>query len=225
MANLSKIFREAKRFLKQKNKDKKVFCIGRNKTGTTSLELGLKNLGFRLGNQRAGELLIEAWAERNFKPIIELAYTADAFQDIPFSLPYTYQALDQHFPNAKFILSLRDSAEHWYSSMVRFHSKLWADGVRVPTTEDLKHANYIRKGYPYQARQLIYDVPLDDPYNKQCLFEHYYRHNENVRDYFRHRPNKLIVVNVSKPGDYNKMCNFLGKEPVGNDFPWLNKST
>lgn len=225
MIILKKAYRKTNLFLKQEHRKEKIFCIGRNKTGTTSIEQALKDLGFKPGNQRAGELLIEAWSLRNFQPIFELAYTADAFQDVPFSLPYTYQALEQHFPNAKFILSIRDTAEEWYNSMVRFHSKLWADGIRIPTKEDLQNANYVWKGYPYWSTQLIYNMPPDNPYHKEYLINHYYTHNKNVCDYFRHCPEKLIVVNVSKSDDYKKMCDFLGKEPISNSFPWLNKST
>ncbi len=203
----------------------KIFCIGLNKTGTTSLELALRNLGFKVGDQRNGELLISSWAYRDFSPIIKLAYSAEAFQDVPFSLPFTFQALDQHFPNAKFILTHRYNAEVWHSSLTRFHSKLWADGIRVPTAADLTNANYISKGYAYWAMLLIYTVPHNDLYNKQCLIDHYCRHNENIIDYFRHRIDKLITINVSKPGDYKRMCDFLGKEPVGDCFPWLNKNT
>ena len=48
----------------------KVFCIGRNKTGTTSVERALQDMGYRLGNQRAGELLLEDWARRDFRRIV-----------------------------------------------------------------------------------------------------------------------------------------------------------
>ena len=49
----------------------KVFCIGFPKTGTTSLEKALKDLGYRLGDQHQGELLVAAYAARNFKAIID----------------------------------------------------------------------------------------------------------------------------------------------------------
>jgi len=88
----------------------KVFCIGANKTGTTSLAMFFRSINYKVGNQEEGELLLKEWSIRNFGPIIELAKTADFFQDIPFSCPYTYQALDMAFPAAKFILSVRDSS-------------------------------------------------------------------------------------------------------------------
>lgn len=49
--------------LRQNNK---VFCIGANKTGTTSLEKALKDLGFKMGDQGAAQGLIESYKRRNF---------------------------------------------------------------------------------------------------------------------------------------------------------------
>lgn len=67
----------------------KIFCIGRHKTGTTSLAQEFEMLDFVVGDQRAGELLLEDWVKRDFKRIIKYCYTAQVFQDTPFALPYT----------------------------------------------------------------------------------------------------------------------------------------
>jgi hypothetical protein len=48
----------------------KVFCIGRNKTGTTTIEAVLHAFGYRLGVQRQGELLLEDWSRRDFGRIV-----------------------------------------------------------------------------------------------------------------------------------------------------------
>lgn len=101
----------------------KIFCIGLNKTGTTSLAKSLKDLGYLVGNQADAELLIHEYAQRNFRPIVEYCYTAQAFQDIPFSLSYTYIILDHAFPGSKFILSIRKDENEWYQSLLRFHKK------------------------------------------------------------------------------------------------------
>lgn len=202
----------------------KVFCIGLNKTGTTSLEKALQELGFQMGNQRAGEELIDDWGQRSFAKIIRLAYTADAFQDIPFSLPYTYQALDAHFPNAKFILTMRNSAEEWYESLLRFHSKLWADGTRPPTADDLAKATYVSEGHALRTHQLMFDVPTHDLYNRDRLIQVYQHHAYSVREFFRTRKGKLIEINLSVQNDYSRLCEFLEKPPVTETFPWINKS-
>ena len=202
----------------------KVFCIGLGKTGTTSLEKALVGLGFRAGNQRAGERLVDDWGRRDFRRIAALCETADAFQDVPFSLPYTFAVLDQLFPNARFILTSRDSAEQWYQSLTQFHSQLWADGERIPTVEDLQQAVYLEPGYVWRSWQLVYDTPADDPYNREYMLAFYERHLANVREYFRTTPGKLLEVNVANPADYRRLCEFLGKEPAADGFPWLNKT-
>src|SRR6185436_568161 len=104
--------------------------IGLNKTGTTSLEKALYDLGYTIGKQRLGELLLSDYLKRNFLPIVEFCHTAEAFQDVPFSFPYTYVLLDHYFKNAKFILSIRDTPEQWYRSAVNFHSNAFFQGVR-----------------------------------------------------------------------------------------------
>ena len=120
--------------------DSKYFLIGLHKTGTTSIEHLFKNWGYVVGDQSQGERLLHDWYIRRFDRIISLVKTADFFQDTPFSLPYTYVVLDQYFPNAKFILTIRDSADQWYQSLVRFHSKIWSpsNASLAPTADDLK---------------------------------------------------------------------------------------
>jgi len=208
----------------KKNQSSKVFCIGHNKTGTTSIERVLKDFGYAMGNQVKGELLLDAWYNRDFKSIIKFCKTAEAFQDLPFSLPFTYEHLDGAFPKAKFILTERDNAEQWYQSLTKFHSKLWSDGVAIPTAEDLKQATYRYKGYSYKANRCVYPTPEEDIYNKAIMLEFYKRYNETIKTYFKSRPEKLLVINVSKSDDYAKLCEFLKQPITRTDFPWENKT-
>jgi len=201
----------------------KVFCIGLVKTGTTSLEKALKDLGYRLGDQQQGESLLPAYAARDFKPIIEFCLTAEAFQDAPFSFPFTYLALDQSFPNARFILSVRDDADQWYRSLIRFHGNLFAGG-RIPVKDDLVRATYSYPGFLWESNRVLVNTPEDDIYHKPTLVSYYERHNADVRDYFRRKSN-LLEINVSDKEAYRKLCQFLGKKPAAEDFPWLNASS
>src|SRR5215208_6741231 len=73
----------------------KVFCIGVGKTGTTSLEALFHAFGYEVGAQAKGEILLDAWHEKNWQPIIDLAKTAEFFQDVPFWLEGTYEVLDR----------------------------------------------------------------------------------------------------------------------------------
>lgn len=208
----------------RKRRTPKIFCIGHNKTGTTTIESVLKDFGYKLGNQVQGELLLDAWYHRDFKEIIKFCKTADAFQDVPFSLPYTYQHLDLAYPGAKFILTERDNAEQWYQSLTKFHSKLWAKENRIPNMIDLKSVKGRYKDFAYQYIKYNFQTLDNDLYNKEVLIDHYLRHNDTVKSYFKSRPEKLRVINVSKSEDYATLCQFLDKPITRTDFPWENKT-
>ena len=92
----------------------KVFCIGFHKTGTTSLEMALKQLGYRVTGcfgTKDPEIASK---------VHELAYARaekfDAFEDNPW--PVLYRELDERFPGSKFILTRRP-AESWIRSQVK----------------------------------------------------------------------------------------------------------
>jgi len=206
------------------NKQPKIFCIGRNKTGTTTLHKTFLQHGFRVGSQSKAESLIDAYALRDFKKIIRYCRSAQAFQDLPFSLPYTYMILDNAFPGSKFILTERDNDEQWYNSLVKFHSKKFTNSGELPTKEDLQNASYREPGFAWKVNRILYDSEEDDLYNKVQLQASYNNHNAQVKDYFRHKDN-LLVINVSKAEDYNRFCNFLSLTPQMKTFPWENKTS
>src|SRR5690606_27053905 len=159
----------------------KIFCIGRNKTGTTSLAAEFQELGFPVGRQRTAEELIDFYIRGDFKPIIEYCKSAQVFQDVPFSWPVTYRHLDEAFPNSRFILTIRDDSEEWYNSLTKFHSKIFGQG-NIPNSQQLKNAQYVYKGFMWKVNRAIYGTPEDDPYNKQILIQHYEDYNKEVRD-------------------------------------------
>jgi len=206
------------------NRKEKIFCIGTGKTGTTSVEKALRDFGYKMGNQPKGELLLKEYSKRNFKKIIDFCYTADAFQDAPFCFKYTYIAIDQEFSNAKFILTVRNSDEEWYNSLLKFHSKRHNNRNEVPTIEDLKNATYRYKGYAWDVRRLIYGIEEgQNPYDENVFKQYYNDHNNAILDYFKHKDN-LLVINLSQKDSYQKLCDFLGRKPLYDEFPWENKT-
>jgi hypothetical protein len=178
-----------------------------------------------VGNQRQAELLQHQWAKRNFKPIIDYCKTAEFFQDVPFSKPFTFIVLDQAFPKSKFILTLRDSPEQWYNSITKFHANLWGKDGRIPTKEDLQNATYIYKGRPWEMNRLSYSTTENNPYQKDILIQSYIDYNNSVIEYFRHRPYDLLILNVAEQGAYRKLCQFLNKPITNEEFPWANKTS
>ncbi|MCG8451553.1 MAG: hypothetical protein MI717_00040, partial [Spirochaetales bacterium] len=184
----------------------------------------LKEHGYKVGNQHAGELLLNDWQLRNFGPIAEYCRTAEAFQDVPFSLPFTFVWLDHCFPNSKFILTVRNSPEEWYNSLVSFHSKLFGGG-NVPTAEQLKESDYLKRGWIYKFQKAVFSTPDEDLYNKEALIKMYDIHTSMVMRYFRFRANELLVLNLSEKDAYQRFCSFLGISQKFDSFPWENKTS
>lgn len=203
----------------------KVFCIGLNKTGTTSIGKALEDLGYILGDEVQGQKLMYSYSNRNLRKIAKFCRTAEAFQDTPFSLKYTFIVLDNYFDNARFILSVRDSAEEWYQSLVKFHTKLLGKREgNIPKYHEMRAFKRPFNRNLWMNMQEIYDVDKDNPYNEDKLISYYCEHNAKVKDYFKNK-NNIVVINLKNKNSYKKMCAFLGTKPKYNRFPWLNKTT
>lgn len=221
--DLKKRFRIWLNTLRVKGKTK-YFCIGCNKTGTTSVSHAFRDLGFIVGRQYDAEMLSDRhYFKGEFQPIIDYCRTAQVFQDVPFSKPGTFREVDRAYPGSKFILTIRDSPEQWYRSLTSYHSKKFGQGS-LPTAAQLKEAVYRRKGMPYDNLKRMYGTPDDDLYHKETLIAAYQRHNQDVIDYFADRPQDLLVINVAEPGAYARFLSFLGVSSPLQDFPWSNKT-
>ena len=207
-----------------KREGEKIFCIGLNKTGTTTIENTFKEFGYKVGSQKNGELLIFDWYNRKFDSILKFCKSAEAFQDIPFSLPYTYIPINQLYKKSKFVLTVRDSPEQWYNSLCNFHSKVWGDGNLTPTIEQLKNGKSLYPGFAYELVIRMFNTDKSDLYNKEKLISFYNNHIFSVKEYFKSQPGKLIVINVSNKLDYKKLALFLDKPCLRNDFLWKNKT-
>lgn len=204
-------------------KKQKVFCIGQNKTGTTSVAKVLEDIGYTMGRQDKAERFLKDWSKRDFRRIIKYCKSADAFQDVPFSLPYTYQAVDQAYPGSKFILTVRSSAEEWYESLTRYHKK-FVRKERVPTAEDLKEFSYIYKGWLWEYNKYSYDINEKTLYDKKIYMEKYLLFNQMAEEYFQFRTEDLLVVNLAEDDAMSKIYQFLGQPYKGEKVPHLNKS-
>jgi len=200
----------------------KIFCIGFNKTGTTSLKNLLLEEGFRDSNQNHFEQNLDSYVSKNSSTFINIIKTnypiSNIFQDIPFSLPNFYKELYKEFPNAYYVLTVRDSSEIWYNSLLNFHKKYFPNMFFKP-----QEVEYIKKGWLYSYLTDCLKSPKHDPYNKLSLISSYENHILDVEKFFKDKPN-LIKINLSTPTDLNKLENFLGIKFRTTNFPHLNKS-
>lgn len=201
---------------------KKIFCIGFNKTGTTSLEKALIDFGYQMGNQPTAENLLYHYVKGNWAQILAYCESANAFQDTPFSLPNTWKVLINRFPEAKFILTYR-SEEDWYASITKFHSKRFGGGKRIPNKADLKNATYIEQGWMWHWVKGVFNAPDSEPYKKEILCAVYRQHNEEILEYFKGNDN-FLAIDPTEHKSYAKLCEFLGQTPLYEEFPHLNKT-
>lgn len=201
----------------------KIFCIGANKTGTTSVERVFRSLGLKVGNQARAERLLHDWGRRDFRKIISYCRWAEAFQDIPFSYPDTFRYMDAAFPGSKFILTVRNNPDEWFDSLVRFHTQLVGKN-RIPTAEDLRQFNYLYPGFLWDAQRLRYGADESTVYDRQLYTRCYREHNQAVMGYFKGRREDLLVLNVAESDAMEKLLTFLGYAYSGQKMPHVNAS-
>ena len=178
----------------------KVFGIGLNKTGTTTLGKCGEILGYRCfsGNR---SLLKDIILQKDFNRIKETVKQNDLFEDWPW--PLIYKELDEMYPNSKFILTVRRNEQVWLESLKQhslrtrpfLHSRKLAYGYNFPTHKEKEHIEFYRK------------------------------HNESVRNHFAGREEDFIEICWESGDDFTKLCNFLGREIPNLAIPHANKGS
>lgn len=198
-------------------KDAKVFGLGFQKTGTTSLHHFLRRLGYRsvhwphiVHGVNYQKLCIDAIDDRQgvvsvFKPVLD---EFDAFTDVPF--PALYEELYRRFPDSRFILLWRDSDDWWGS--VSTHWRL--DSSRVRKLDPYEYLAYNRYGGDALTEITIHD--------RNRLKETFLRHGEAVESYFRDKPGTLLVARLEDDRVGEKLCRFLGAD-ANVQFPAIKR--
>jgi hypothetical protein len=222
------------RVLSNKNFNK-IFCIGYNKTGTTTLGGILKLYGYKLPNQQEQEIRLSASTfKTNYTELKYFCSMYDAFQDMPFSQGLTYVVADALFPNSRFILTERP-ADAWFDSMCKFHKKKFKlDSLSELTEKDvLERFNYLYTGYSYDNKRRLLSsfessqkrVNWEKLYDREWYTEMYQRRNEEIKRYFMNAPEKLLTIDITNEKTTKKICEFLD---VPGEFvintPHLNKT-
>jgi hypothetical protein len=202
----------------------KIFCIGANKTGTTSMFLEFHRLGFKTNGRRDGfSELLKYYLNNDFNYIVDYCKDYDAFQDVPFSLPETYEHLNKRYQDSKFILTIRDSPEVWYNSLIRHYSQVFGKNGRIPTKEDLQNHSYTHLGWMWKLNRKLYDTPESEPYKKDKMIDWYNTYNKNVIDYFKDKEN-FLVLNLKEKESYKKFTDFLEIESPFKTFLHTNRT-
>lgn len=106
---------------KKPNYNSKVFCIGYNKTGTTSLGRSLEMLGYK--NSSYNRIVWRKYYKnREINKILNYTAKFDSVDDLPWLKEDMIPVLDKAFPNSKFIYLSREE-ESWKKSMYNWRYK------------------------------------------------------------------------------------------------------
>ena len=188
----------------------KVFCIGSNKTGTTSLTSLVEMYGLKPLPERIAYRYVDIRDSlRESKARLKLLLedhrdNYDFFEDLPFCFRTNYKLLFELEPEALFILTVRES-EAWFDSCL----------------------NWIKK----QNAQLIYDWMWNDRFvaeNKRRILTNYRKRNSAIYSFFASRgsSSRLHVVELESPSANDIGLFLLKDRRIGSmtlEYPWLNR--
>jgi hypothetical protein len=163
----------------------KVFCIGFQKTGTSSLRDALRTLGYRVTGVFGRNVKLADLRRRYVEMGLQIANEHDAVEDMPW--PLMFRELDAAFPDSKFILTHRRT-DRWFRSI----AKHFGDN-------------------PYHLQQLTYGEDAPAPVGHEARYRQVYdAHNAAVMAHFAGRPHDLLVMRLEDGDGWGKLCPFLG---------------
>ncbi len=179
----------------------KIFCLGFQKTGTSSLAKALKGLGFTVGSAHVQLNKRIRWDSEDLdqeisEMVLNIAKGVDVLEDSP--CPFLFQELDEAFPHSRFILTERDS-DSWLQS----------------------YQNYFPdRNNPLRRWMYGVDRFSGNEATYRALFE---RQNAKIKAHFTDRQDDFLVMNLPNGDGWPELVNFLGKDFL-KPFPHANKT-
>jgi hypothetical protein len=175
----------------------KVFGIGLNKTGTTTLAQCLQHFGYRHASSNLE--LTRMVGRHELEPVLRFAEDFDSFEDWPW--PLIYRELDARFPGSRFVLTVRRSGDAWLRSL-KNHALLTG---------------------PTEFRRIAYGHASPEGFEAEHLAV-YERHNREVHAYFADRPRDLLEVCWETGSGWQDLADFLGHPAPDLPLPHANRS-
>ena len=178
--------------------DLRVFGIGLNKTGTTSLKLAFEKLGLRHfpRSPRAFRL----YRQERWDKLFDLIEPFQSFEDWPWPLMVP-KLLDHYGDSALFVMTRRRSAEAWLESLKAHTLK-----TAPENNPRLKIFGY---DYPHGAEQQHLDF--------------YESHLTETRALFADRPNQMCELCWEEGDGWRELCKFLDMRKPWGAFPHANR--
>ena len=184
----------------------RVFGIGMHKTATTSLHHAFEILGYDSWHWSSAHAAKAIWREMNQIGRSLILERYDALCDLP--IPLLYQQIDRAYPGSKFILTFRDE-RNWLHAVMRHFS----------TSYNKWRAGWNQDPFTNRVHQILYGRQDFEP---DIFLSRYRRHNAEVLEYFRNRPDDLLIMNMDRGDGWAALCGFLGCSVPTTPYPYLN---
>ncbi len=182
-----------------------IFGLGLSRTGTRSLTAALHIAGVDTVHYPIDEDTFRAVETGQLD--FSLLESFDGITDITVA-PFFAQ-LERKYPNAKFILTVRDE-ESWLRSCANH----WRgrEAFETPTSPGREIHMRIRR-LLRASTYGIYD------YEPERFLWVYRQHVAAVRRYFADKPGKLLEMNIVDGAGWEPLCGFLGRPIPDQPFP------
>ena len=104
----------------------KVIGIGLNKTGTKTMAHHLRTWGLRHRTYDSATTTespsFRLYESGDIDSLMEIVAAHDSCEDWPW--PLLFREIDERFPDAKFVLTMRSSSDVWYRSLCNMAVRL-----------------------------------------------------------------------------------------------------
>ncbi|AFY31843.1 sulfotransferase family protein [Calothrix sp. PCC 7507] len=184
---------------------RKIFGIGLSCTGTNNLNLALNMLGFNVAHCPDDEVTLQELMIGKYD--FSLLYEFDGITDITVA-PF-YAQLDNLFPGSKFILTICDKKSWLHSVANHFGISMFTG---LPSNENIM----------FLRRMLRVAVYGSYTFNESRFSYVYDLHYNNVVNYFKKRPDSLLIININAGEGWEKLCPFLELPILEQPFPFVN---
>jgi len=177
---------------------RKIFNIGLNRAGTTSLTAALTALGFLAVHHEHRGIRLYDIMVRNIRARRPLLFGLDDEYDVfsDFAGHNFFTELDHQYPGSKFILTTRELTA-------------WLDSRARTVNRNLKQSDY-----RYSFRTVDREQWTRD--REQYI--------ARLHAHFHGRERDLLVMDIPAGEGWEKLCAFLELEPPEGPFPFRNHS-
>ncbi|MDJ1176862.1 sulfotransferase family protein [Roseofilum capinflatum] len=185
----------------------KVFGIGLTRTGTKSLTYALYRLGMRTVHFPDDPTTLQELMSGTYN--FSVLSQWDGITDITVSAYYPH--LDRLYPNSKFILTVRNKQE-WLDSLEPY----WRERAAFSDSPVESPEREVQMKLRRFLRATVYGCY---DFNRDRLSYVYDLHYQNVVNYFRDRPQSLLILDICGGEGWEKLCTFFNQPLISEPFP------